>query len=205
MTILKQTRSQAEQDTAAKLTIGEIMDVVTGGDLPLRFKAYDGSKAGPQDAPFGLNLKSPKGVTYLATAPGDLGMARAYVSGAMDVEGVHPADPYPLLKVIQDLRFRLPPARSLAQITRSLGPDLLRPIPPPPQEHLPRWRRVAEGLRHSKARDAEAIHHHYDVSNAFYEYVLGPSMTYTCAVSSESLGSRNSAHVYVIDGPSTCS
>ena len=32
------------------------------------------------------------------------------------------------------------------------------------------------------SRDAEAIHHHYDVSNAFYEHVLGPSMTYTCAV-----------------------
>ena len=31
-------------------------------------------------------------------------------------------------------------------------------------------------------RDAEAIHHHYDVSNAFYELVLGPSMTYTCAL-----------------------
>lgn len=25
------------------------------------------------------------------------------------------------------------------------------------------------------------IHHHYDVSNRFYELVLGPSMTYTCA------------------------
>ena len=37
-------------------------------------------------------------------------------------------------------------------------------------------------MRHSLGRDAEAIHHHYDVSNAFYEMVLGPSMTYTCAV-----------------------
>jgi cyclopropane-fatty-acyl-phospholipid synthase len=35
---------------------------------------------------------------------------------------------------------------------------------------------------HTKTRDAEAIHHHYDVSNTFYEWVLGPSMTYTCAV-----------------------
>ena len=33
-----------------------------------------------------------------------------------------------------------------------------------------------------KTRDAEAIQHHYDVSNTFYELVLGPSMTYTCAV-----------------------
>ena len=38
------------------------------------------------------------------------------------------------------------------------------------------------GRRHSKARDAAAISHHYDVSNAFYRLVLGPSMTYSCAV-----------------------
>ena len=69
----------------------------------------------------------------------------------------------------------------LANIVRSIGIEHLKPIAPPPQEALPRWRRVAEGLRHSKSRDAEAIHHHYDVSNAFYEWVLGPSMTYTCA------------------------
>ncbi|MFP5254177.1 MAG: SAM-dependent methyltransferase, partial [Actinomycetes bacterium] len=53
---------------------------------------------------------------------------------------------------------------------------------PPPQEHLPRWRRAVEGLRHSMVRDAEVIAHHYDVSNRFYELVLGPSMAYTCAL-----------------------
>ncbi|UUZ58535.1 class I SAM-dependent methyltransferase [Nocardioides sp. B-3] len=58
----------------------------------------------------------------------------------------------------------------------------LKPPPPPAVEHLPRWRRAVEGLRHSRMRDAEVISHHYDVSNRFYELVLGPSMTYTCAV-----------------------
>jgi cyclopropane-fatty-acyl-phospholipid synthase len=38
------------------------------------------------------------------------------------------------------------------------------------------------GKRHSRARDAAAIAHHYDVSNEFYRLVLGPSMTYSCAV-----------------------
>src|SRR5690606_34124067 len=38
------------------------------------------------------------------------------------------------------------------------------------------------GRRHSKARDAAAIAHHYDVSNRFYARLLGPSMTYTCAL-----------------------
>jgi cyclopropane-fatty-acyl-phospholipid synthase len=38
------------------------------------------------------------------------------------------------------------------------------------------------GLRHSLSRDSRAVSHHYDVSNRFYEWVLGPSMAYTCAV-----------------------
>jgi len=37
------------------------------------------------------------------------------------------------------------------------------------------------GIKHGRTRDANAIKHHYDVSNRFYEMVLGPSMTYTCA------------------------
>lgn len=165
-----------------KLNLAEILEILSDGTLPIRFTAYDGSATGPQDAPYGLHLNSRRGTTYLATAPGDLGLARAYVSGDLEARGVHPGDPYELLKAMgDDLHLRRPSAKALAGITRSLGWDLLRPIAPPPQEHLPRWRRVAEGLRHSRTRDAEAIHHHYDVSNTFYEYVLGPSMTYTCA------------------------
>ena len=96
---------------------------------------------------------------------------------------MHPGDPYELLKTLTDrVDFKRPSARVLANVVRSIGIEHLLPIAPPPQETPPRWRRVADGLLHSKTRDAEAIHHHYDVSNAFYEWVLGPSMTYTCAV-----------------------
>jgi cyclopropane-fatty-acyl-phospholipid synthase len=151
------------------------------GELPLRFTAYDGSSAGPPDTRLGLELLTPRGTSYLATAPGDLGLARAYVSGDLDLRGVHPGDPYELLKALARADLRRPPARTLIDIVRSLGVEHLKPVAPPPQEALPRWRRVAEGLRHSKRRDADAIHHHYDVSNTFYELVLGPSMTYTCA------------------------
>jgi len=70
----------------------------------------------------------------------------------------------------------------MAAMARSVGLGPLRPPAPPPQEGLPRWRRVAQGLRHSRHRDSDAIHQHYDVANTFYEYVLGPSMAYTCAV-----------------------
>ena len=166
-----------------RLSLAEILEVVTDGHrIPLKFTAYDGSSTGPDDAELGLELLTPRGTTYLATAPGDLGMARAYVAGDLETHGVHPGDPYPLLRTMAEkLSFKRPPARMLAHIVRSIGVEHLKPIAPPPQEALPRWRRIAEGFRHSRTRDAEAIHHHYDVSNTFYEWVLGPSMTYTCA------------------------
>ncbi len=165
-----------------KLTLAEVLESFSSGRLPLKFEAYDGSSAGPEDAELGLNLLTPRGTTYLATAPGDLGLARAYVAGDLAALGVHPGDPYELIKALGDkVEFKRPPLRVLANIVRSIGFEHLLPIAPPPQEALPKWRRMAEGLRHSRIRDAEAIHHHYDVSNAFYERVLGPSMTYTCA------------------------
>jgi cyclopropane-fatty-acyl-phospholipid synthase len=72
------------------------------------------------------------------------------------------------------------------KLMADLGVSNFIPPKPPPEEHLPAWRNKLEGLRwfqrHSEERDADAIHHHYDVSNRFYELVLGPSMTYTCAV-----------------------
>ncbi|MGA8977742.1 MAG: class I SAM-dependent methyltransferase [Pedococcus sp.] len=180
MTILKGARLDSEA-LPPKLSMAQVLDAVTSGDMPLRFSAYDGSRTGPDDAQFGLHLRSPRGASYLATAPGDLGMARAYVAGDLDLLGVHPGDPYPLLAAMGEVHFQMPAPKTAAAIARSLGVELLKPPPPPPQESLPRWRRVAEGLRHTRTRDAEAIHHHYDVSNAFYEWVLGPSMTYTCA------------------------
>ena len=63
------------------------------------------------------------------------------------------------------------------RLARRLLPLWLRHRqPPPPLEYRP------PGRLHSKARDRKVISHHYDVSNRFYEWVLGPSMAYTCAV-----------------------
>ncbi len=184
MTSLQKPLSDSAEEAPSedRLTLAQILEILAGGRLPLRFTAYDGSSAGPPDAPLGIELLTPRGTTYLATGRGDLGLARAYIAGDLEAHGVHPGDPYELLKALADaLVFRMPPPRETARIIRSIGIRHLRPIAPPPEEAPPRWRRVAAGLRHSKARDAEAIHHHYDVSNTFYEWVLGPSMTYTCA------------------------
>ena len=178
------TKDQTTPFSGGKLSMAEILEIFAAtGQHPLKFTAYDGSTAGSEDAVLGLDLRTPRGATYLATAPGELGLARAYVSGDLQTYGVHPGDPYQLLKTLTDrVQFKRPSARVLANIVRSIGVECLLPVAPPPEEAPPRWRRVAAGVMHSKTRDAEAIHHHYDVSNAFYEWVLGPSMTYTCAV-----------------------
>ncbi|MFC5999077.1 class I SAM-dependent methyltransferase [Quadrisphaera sp. GCM10027208] len=163
-------------------TVADIVDAVTDGPLPLRLTAYDGSDVGPRDAPFRLHVASERGLSYVLTAPGDLGLARAYVSGDIEAHGVHPGDPYELLRAAEELPLRRPSPAEVLALARELGLSRLRPPQPPPQESLPRWRRTLQGLRHSRSRDAAAIQHHYDVSNSFYEKVLGPSMTYTCAL-----------------------
>ena len=168
---------------ATRVSIAEALTAVTPEGLPFRFSAYDGSTAGPPDAQIGLHLANERGLSYVVTAPGDLGMVRAYVAGDLEVTGVHPGDPYGLTRLMDGgVNFQRPTPSEALRIVRSLGWSHLKPPPPPPQEHLPRWRRTVDGLRHSKARDKAAIQHHYDVSNEFYEFVLGPSMTYTCAV-----------------------
>ncbi|HYI58122.1 MAG TPA: class I SAM-dependent methyltransferase [Microlunatus sp.] len=164
------------------LSLAQILEIQLASQQPMRFTAYDGSAAGPEDAALGLDLVNPRGTTYLATAPGELGLVRAYVSGDLEFRGVHPGDPYELLAALNDrVEVTRPSVTVLADIVRSIGVQHLVPIAPPPQETPPPWRRAVQGLRHSRSRDAEAISHHYDVSNTFYEWVLGPSMTYTCA------------------------
>ncbi len=154
------------------MTIASMVEKLTQESPPLRFEAYDGSGFGPRDSPVTMRLHNERGLRYLTTAPGDLGMTRAYVSGDLDIEGVHPGDPYEAIKTMGRWRGRKPSPLELAAIVRELGWRRLVPPEPPLQETLPRWRRAAEGLRHSRQRDAVSITHHYDVSNNLYEYVL---------------------------------
>ena len=191
---------RTDESRPEPLRLAEILDALTSGPIGFRFTAYDGSATGPEDAAITIHLRTPRGAAYLATAPGSLGMARAYVMGDLAVTGIHPGDPYPLLVALQDtLQWRKPDPRTMALIARSLGVSRLVPPPPPPQEALPDWRRVLEGLRHSRRRDAEAIHHHYDVSNRFYELLLGESMTYTCACYPEQGSTLEEAQAHKYD------
>ena len=186
--------------TSPRVTVGEALTAVMPQGIPFRLTAFDGSSAGPADAAIRLHLANERGLSFLLTAPGDLGMARAYVSGDLRIEGAHPGDPYDVMRVLMGrMRLQFSSPAEVLRLVRGLGWEHLKPPPPPPQEHLPRWRRAVEGLRHSRSRDAAAIRHHYDVSNRFYELVLGPSMTYTCAVFPKATASLEEAQAEKYD------
>ena len=143
-----------------------------GPDLPIRIEAFDGTVVGPEDAKTIVTVHSPDAMIRLVTAPGELGLGRAYVAGDISIDG----DIYGLF----DLRQRMPEVklslRQLERLVRPVGVRNLRRIPPPPEEHRP------GGRLHTRRRDASAISHHYDISNDFYRMVLGSSLTYSCAV-----------------------
>jgi cyclopropane-fatty-acyl-phospholipid synthase len=160
------------------MALAEVFESFVGPDAPLEFAAYDGSRAGEPGSAVKMTVRSPVAVAYLAQAPGALGLARAYVSGHLDLDG----DMYEALaRMTKAQNISMTVAEKLRLLQALGGPKLLvNRLPPPPQEVRvkSRWR---TGRLHSKDRDASAISHHYDVSNQFYEWVLGPTMAYTCA------------------------
>lgn len=142
----------------------------------MSLRGYDGSVSGPRDALAAIEVRSPDAVRFMVRAPGQLGLARAYVTGALDVHG----DLHAARHVLEAHRRRNIPPGELLRLLRGFDMRLLRRPQVPAEEALPAWRR---GLRrHTRWRDAAAITHHYDVSNRFFELVLGRSMAYSCAV-----------------------
>jgi cyclopropane-fatty-acyl-phospholipid synthase len=172
--------------------IAPLLSRVVGPDLPLAFRACDGSSAGPPDPVATIEVLDRRALNHLATAPGELGLARAYVSGTLDLHG----DTFETLGLLSAGRGGSLGWAERAEVLRGLGPGVLRPIPPPPEEVRPGlwW-----GLRHSLTRDSRAISHHYDVSNRFYEWLLGPTMAYTCAVYPHPEASLEDAQIEKVD------
>ncbi|MFE3070778.1 class I SAM-dependent methyltransferase [Streptomyces sp. NPDC059247] len=168
-------------DAASRLTT--FAEELSGEPFPVRLRAWDGSEAGPVEGPV-LIVRDRRALRRMIWKPGELGLARAWVAGEIDVEGDLYAlldrlsgmlwergdDPRSLLASARDPRIRA----AVRGLLRLAGPA----VPPrPPAEEM----RGRGGSRHTKGRDRQAISHHYDVGNDFYELVLGPSMVYSCA------------------------
>src|SRR6266540_523778 len=146
--------------------LAPLLEQLLGPDLPIAIEAYDGSRLVPPDAPATLLIRSPTALRRIVQAPGELGFGRAYVAGDLDLEG----DIFAALELrdlLPDVKLR--PAQWMAAL-RLVGPGALKPVPRPPEEAR------LHGRRDSKERDAAAVAHD------FYRHVLGPSMTYSCAV-----------------------
>ncbi|MCU1458000.1 MAG: cfa [Actinomycetia bacterium] len=152
--------------------VAPLLERVLGPDLPVAIRAWDGSRTGPADAPATVVLKSPVALRRLLGAPNDLGFGRAYVAGDLDVEG----DLYAVLELREHVQHPHVGPKEIREAVQILGKDTWSKPELPPQEVR------LSGRRHSKSRDAAAISYHYDVSNAFYRMVLGPTMTYSCGV-----------------------
>ncbi|MEI2766295.1 MAG: class I SAM-dependent methyltransferase [Dermatophilaceae bacterium] len=162
------------------MKVAEAIDQLFDNDA-VRMHAWDGSVSGPPDG-LPIRVASPRGLNYLVTAPGSLGMARAYLMGDLVIDGIDEGDPYDVLRLLEEgLAPRRPRPSQLGPLAAFLARHRPRVPELPPEESPTRLRRLAAGLAHGRRRDAAAISHHYDVSNRFYELLLGPSMAYTCA------------------------
>ncbi|GAQ62049.1 class I SAM-dependent methyltransferase [Streptomyces scabiei] len=169
------------QDAASRLK--NLFEQLSGEPLPVRLRAWDGSTAGPPEAP-ALVVRNRRALRRLLWKPGELGLARAWVAGDLGVEG----DLYAVLDLVaahvwerdEDARstgraLRDPEARAAVRdLLKLVGPAALVPPAPPREE-------VRARHRHTRRTDRRAVSHHYDVGNDFYEIVLGPSMVYSCA------------------------
>jgi cyclopropane-fatty-acyl-phospholipid synthase len=156
--------------------VASFVSAVYNGELPFRVEAFDGSSAGPDVVSSANNITlkilSRDALNRVLTRPGELGLARAYVAGDIDIDG----DLDALFELAAPPVRQLLNVNNLRALSSVMGTAAFKPLAPPPIEARQR------GALHSRNRDKDAISHHYDVSNRFYEMVLGPSMTYSCAV-----------------------
>jgi cyclopropane-fatty-acyl-phospholipid synthase len=141
---------------------------------PFAVELWDGSRlpstngGGPT-----FRVRSPDAFAHALRAPGQLGLGRAYVSGALDVDDLDE-----VLELLDG--WQPPPLGRGAQARLALAAARASGIRRPPA--VPRAELRPRGRRHSPERDARSVRHHYDVSNEFFKLFLGESLTYSCAL-----------------------
>ena len=158
------------------MAVASVVARLFDGQLPFRVEAFDGSVAEPSVVSpansMTLKILTPDALLRVLRRPGELGLVRAFVAGDLDLDG----DLEALFSLEMPPMGHLFTPSTIGPLLKLIGSDAWRPLSAPPIEARQR------GSLHSRSRDRDAISHHYDVSNRFYEMVLGPSMTYSCAV-----------------------
>ncbi len=121
-------------------------------DVPLRLALWNGVEHDLGPNPkVTVRLPRPSALRYFVPPSLD-NLAEGYVNGHFDVMGT--------AQDIVDAASRL--AETVLPMSGRFG-------------------RLFGSEQHNRTRDAKAIEHHYDISNAFYELWLDQSMVYSCA------------------------
>jgi cyclopropane-fatty-acyl-phospholipid synthase len=161
-------------------------------ERPFRISLWDGTELPPTsngDGPV-FAVRSPVALAHMMRSPNQLGLGRAYVAGALEVDDID--------KTLALLDGYSPPpvdARTKARLAAAAArAGALREVPRTPAVEL----RPA-GRRHSLARDKRAVTHHYDVSNDFFALFLDASMTYSCAIWSRGAETLEEAQVTKVE------
>ncbi len=156
--------------------LAEALRPILRGDLPVRLRAWDGSEAGPVDAPL-VELRTPDALRRLLWHPGELGAAQAYVTGELEVhhdldDALTHAWAVAAERGLRGVRPSPRAALDALRTLRSLG-GVGRPLPNPASQA------DVGGRLHSPLRDSQAISFHYDLSNEFYAAILEDCMAYS--------------------------
>ncbi len=152
---------------------------------PFTVRFWDGTSLPPTDGPGPtFTVRSPQALASALRAPGQLGIGRAYVAGLLEVDDLDAT-----LALLTDWQPPAlePQAKARLALAAARACGLTAPPPVPELELRPR------GRRHSPARDARSVRHHYDVSNAYFALFLDASMTYSCGIFSRGAGTLEEA------------
>lgn len=161
-------------DTVAP-RLEKVLGRFVGGDLPVRLIAWDGSTAGPADAPE-VELRSPDALRRLLWHPGELGAAQAYVTGELEVRGDLETALDHAFTVARERGRRVSATAMAAAIREAVGLGLVGRPPAAPATQA----RI-RGRLHGRSRDQASISHHYDTTADFYALILDTeTMAYSC-------------------------
>jgi cyclopropane fatty-acyl-phospholipid synthase-like methyltransferase/DUF1365 family protein len=173
--------------------IARVYRDVIGADLPVRVQAWDASVAGPAGGPT-VVLRSRRALRRIVAQPGELGLARAYVTGELDVDGDLTEGFRQVWSAAENGRPPLTVGRRLRALAAAVRLGAIGPTPRPPSIEA-----RLSGRAHTRGRDRAVIAHHYDLSNEFYELILDPSMAYSAAYFADTGQSLASAQAAKLD------
>jgi cyclopropane-fatty-acyl-phospholipid synthase len=144
---------------------------------PFNVRFWDGGMvAATTDGAPTFFVKRPTALAHVLSAPGTLGLGRAYVDGSLAVDDLDGA-----LRVVDEFE---PPPLSVSDRARLALAAIVAALPGG-LPHRPGLELLLRGRLHSAERDAAAVRYHYDVGNDFFALFLDDSMTYSCAVFSK--------------------